>query len=74
MMARAALSIPEAARALGISAPAAYRLVARGRLPTVRLGPRLLRVPVATLERWLDAEATRPGAAPLHPPDPGSAA
>jgi excisionase family DNA binding protein len=69
-----ALTVPEAARALGISTPSAYRLVAGGRLPAARLGPRTLRVPVAALERWLDAEATRGGVVTLPPPDPESAA
>jgi excisionase family DNA binding protein len=37
-----AVSVPEAARLLGISRGLAYELVARGDLPSVRLGRRLV--------------------------------
>ena len=52
------LTVPQAARALQISVPAAYRLVADGRLPTVRLGPRLTRVPLDALRAQLAERAT----------------
>ena len=44
-----ALTVPQAAAALQVSVPAAYRLVASGVLPTVKLGPRLTRVPLDVL-------------------------
>jgi excisionase family DNA binding protein len=50
---RLALSVVEASRALGISASLGYELVARGKLPAVRLGRRVV-VPRAALERLLD--------------------
>ena len=56
-----ALTVPQAARALQISTPQAYRMAADGRLPTVRLGPRLTRVPLAQLRAQL-AAASLPGA------------
>lgn len=49
------VSIPEAARMLGISRNLAYLGAARGEIPTVRIGHRLL-VPKAALKRLL-AEA-----------------
>ncbi len=42
------ITISEAARILGISRSAAYRAAARGELPTIRIGRRLL-VPTAKL-------------------------
>jgi excisionase family DNA binding protein len=46
------MTIPEAARLLGISRSAAYRAVARGEIPTIRIGRRLL-VPTARLYAML---------------------
>lgn len=46
------MTVPEAARVLGIGRDAAYRAAARGDLPTLRVGRRIL-VPVAALERLL---------------------
>jgi excisionase family DNA binding protein len=51
---RVALTLPETARALGVSKATVYRLPG---LPIVRLGPRLTRVPTRDLERWLSAQA-----------------
>lgn len=48
----ATMTIPEAARLLGISRSAAYRAVARGEIPTIRIGRRLL-VPTAKLYTML---------------------
>jgi excisionase family DNA binding protein len=52
---RLVLSVPEAAGMLGVSPRLAYDLVARGELPALRLGGRIviLRRP---LERLLDGE------------------
>jgi len=50
--------VPQAARALQISTPQAYRMAADGRLPKVRLGPRLTRVPLDALRAQLAAPAT----------------
>lgn len=49
---RLVLTIPEVAKALSIGKGLAYQMAAEGRLPTVRLGRRVL-VPRAALERWL---------------------
>jgi len=49
------ISVEEAGKALGISRNLAYEMARQGRLPTIRLGRRLL-VPVVALERLL-AEA-----------------
>lgn len=48
-----AVSVPEAARLLGISRGLAYELVARGELPSVRLGRRLV-VPSHALVALVD--------------------
>ena len=49
---RLCLSVPEAAKILGISRGLAYELARSGQLPVVRLGRRLL-VPKVALERML---------------------
>lgn len=56
MSERLALSIPEAADALGISRNHAYLLAKRGEIPTVRFGKRIL-VPVAELEKRISFKA-----------------
>lgn len=50
---RATVTIPEAARLLGVGRTAAYEAARRGELPTRRLGRRLL-VPVPALLAWLN--------------------
>jgi hypothetical protein len=53
------ISVPEAgSRYFGMSRAAAYLAAARGEIPTIRIG-RLLRVPVRTMERVLDAADKR---------------
>lgn len=48
------LTVPEAGEIyFGLSRNAAYEAVKRGEIPVIRIG-RLLRVPVAPLERMLD--------------------
>lgn len=48
------LSVPEAGkRYFGISKNAAYQAAKEGQIPTIRIG-RLLRVPVAQIERMLE--------------------
>ena len=47
-------SVPEVARLLGINRNTAYELAARGALPTIRLGKRVL-VVRAGLERLLES-------------------
>jgi excisionase family DNA binding protein len=55
--ARLTLSVAETAEALGIGRNRAYDLVSAGVIPSVRLG-RSIRVPIQTLEAWLQKEAT----------------
>ena len=52
------LTVPEAAQFLRISRNLAYDMIARGELPHIRLG-RVIRVPHAALEEWLDASTVR---------------
>lgn len=47
------ITVEEAATALSISRAQAYALVRQGRLPSVRLGERAVRVPVAQLHQWI---------------------
>lgn len=56
------LSVPEAARLLGISRTHAYGLVARGELVHVRLGRRIV-VPRRAIEKLLEAPTDGPAAA-----------
>ena len=44
------VTVPAAARLLGISRAAAYQAVARNEIPAVRIGRRIV-VPIAPLER-----------------------
>ena len=53
---RLAISISEAARRLGLSRAGAYQQAARGSLPTVKIGSRLL-VPVKRLESMLNGDS-----------------
>lgn len=53
--ARLTLTVPEAARILGISRTSAYEAAHRGELPTVQIGRRML-VPYKALLRLLDVE------------------
>lgn len=48
------LTVPEAAERLGISRAFAYELVARGEIPFLRLGRRIV-IPRRALERMVDA-------------------
>ena len=52
MTERRTLTVPEAAKALGIGRAAAYEGARTGQIPTIRIGKRIL-VPVAALERML---------------------
>ena len=53
---RKTLTIPEAAKTLGIGRNAGYEAARRGEIPTIRIGKRLL-VPVVALERMLQGAA-----------------
>ena len=55
------VSVDEAARLLGCARNTAYEAVARGDLPSIRLG-RKIRVPRVALERMLDPAAAKPAA------------
>lgn len=55
---RLVLTVSEAAKHLGISRALAYELVARGELPHLRLGRRIV-VPRRALEAMLEDTATR---------------
>jgi excisionase family DNA binding protein len=50
---RLTLSVPEAARLLGVSRMSAYSAVREGTIPSIRIGRRVL-VPRAALDRLLD--------------------
>jgi excisionase family DNA binding protein len=49
------LSVSETAKLLGVSRNGAYEAIAKGELPSIRVGRRLL-VPRVALERMLDVE------------------
>lgn len=51
------LTVPEAAQLLRISRNLAYELVARQELPSIRLG-RVIRIPRASLDEWMEQQAT----------------
>ncbi len=47
----------EAAEAIGIGRSKVYELLASGELPSIRVGS-CIRVPVAALREWIDAQET----------------
>jgi hypothetical protein len=56
------LSVPKAGKEyFGLGRNASYGAAARGEIPTIKIG-RLLRVPVAALERMLDPAAHKSAA------------
>ena len=57
------VSVAEAAKLLGIGRGLAYQLVQEKRLPSVKLGRRVL-VPRQALEEWVAREAGLPQPAP----------
>lgn len=75
---RIALSLPEVARALGVSRSSIYRRAKDGRVPTVRLGRRLV-VPLAALDELLSEAQASGSSDPVLPepvevqPSPGRA-
>ena len=55
------ITVPDAARALGIAPGLAYAMARNGSLPTVRLGKRAVRVPRRRLEEWIAARTREEG-------------
>lgn len=51
-----ALTVEEAALCLGIGRKQAYEAIARGDIPSLRLGRRIL-VPTRSFHRWLESAA-----------------
>ena len=58
MLERRALSVAEAAQAVGLSRATLYRLVQQKRLATVKIGSRRL-VPVSALDNLLEKAAAK---------------
>jgi len=53
------LTVPEAAKALGIGRSTAFLAVKRGEIPHLKIGKRIV-IPVAALQRMLE-NASQPG-------------
>lgn len=51
------LTIKDAAALLGIGRTKMFELLSEGNIPRVRLGPRIVRIPLDGLKGWLDGEA-----------------
>ena len=51
------LTVEEGAARLALSRSKVYQLLAAGELGSVRLGPRILRIPVAALDAWIERQA-----------------
>jgi hypothetical protein len=56
------VSVEEAGRLLGISRTAAFNGVRSGRIPSIKLGARITRVPTARLQAMLDGDTKSPPA------------
>jgi excisionase family DNA binding protein len=52
MSERLALRVPETAEAIGISRAKTYELIAKGVIPSIRVGSSI-RVPVEALRQWI---------------------
>lgn len=52
-----ALTPRQAAAKLGVGVDTIYALVAANRIPCIRLGERLIRIPVGLLEAWIVEQA-----------------
>jgi excisionase family DNA binding protein len=46
------LRVCEVAERLGLHKATVYRLMSQGEIPSVRIGPRVLRVPSGALQEW----------------------
>ncbi len=57
-MTKRTITIPEAAKTLGIGRSAAYEAARTGQIPTIRIGKRIL-VPIAALDRLLSLEPNK---------------
>lgn len=54
-MERLLLRVSETAKIIGLGKSKTYDLIAKGELPSVRIG-KCVRVPVASLKEWVDAQ------------------
>jgi excisionase family DNA binding protein len=52
-------SVPEAAEAIGVGESKIYELVAGGKIPAIKWGPKSIVIPRAALEQFLTEEAIR---------------
>ncbi|MBO7310627.1 MAG: helix-turn-helix domain-containing protein [Clostridia bacterium] len=52
------LDVAELAKVLGVSKPVAYELIKRRGFPAVRVSERRIVIPVDSLCKWLEAEAS----------------
>jgi len=57
MTGRLTVSVPEAAKLLGLSRSSTYEAVRRGDLPSIRVGGRVL-IPIQRLEALINSEAS----------------
>ena len=58
MINQLAISVPEAAKMLGISRNFAYSLVRDGKLPSRKLGERRIVIPIKNLEEFIQSNTT----------------
>jgi excisionase family DNA binding protein len=54
---RILLSVPEAARVLGVNPRSVYRLVEQRCIPAIRLGTRRIAIPRRELDAWASEQA-----------------
>lgn len=53
------LKVPEVAERLRIGRNRAYEMVAAGEIPSVRIGPKLIRIPREAFERYLAEQGVK---------------
>jgi excisionase family DNA binding protein len=57
---RRTLTVPEAAKIIGVCNKTAYQMVTAGKLPVIRVSMRKVVIPKEALEQWLKDSVTWP--------------
>jgi excisionase family DNA binding protein len=62
MSERRTLTVPEAAKIIGVCSKTAYQMVTAGKLPVIRISDRKVVIPKEALEKWLQDSVQWPKA------------
>lgn len=59
---RRTLTVPEAAKIIGVCSKTAYQMVTAGKLPVIRISDKKVVIPIAALDKWLEESVKMPKA------------